>query len=298
MQSKANLGISIIIPVFNEENRITACLERILKCCKKRKWDFEVIVVEDGSSDRTIEIVDRFHLMDKRIKLLRLPIHLGKGGSVVAAAMTAATKQYTAYMDVDLAVDPADLETLFRNIHEHDIVIGSRILRGDLSRVKRPFHRTVFSHFYSRLFRILFRIPIYDPQCGFKLFKSEIIPSLFREISIIGFAFDTDLIVKAYTMGLKIREVPVNWSHGNTSTLNILKEIRSMGLDLLSIWFHCHLRWKQNKSYYPQKKGSLFGKLLFDLLSLSNEIKSRHLKYQESLYKVLYLNLQKPDIRL
>ena len=288
------VGISIIIPVFNEEKRITRCLERVVADCKERKWDFEVIVVEDGSSDNTSEIVNRFHLSDNRIKLLSLPIHLGKGGSVVVAALVSASKDYVAYMDADLAADPSELEKLLNNAHEQDIVIGSRILRGDdVSPVKRPFYRTVFSHLYSRLFRILFRIPIYDPQCGIKLFRKEVIPKLFKEITINGFAFDTDIIVKAFSTGLRVKEVPVNWTHGKSSTLNILHEIRTMGLDILSIWYNSHLIWQQNDLSYAQKKATLQSKLLFALLSRSKEIKYRHLKYHKDLNEVLILKSEK-----
>ena len=288
------VSISIIIPVFNEEKRITKCLERVIAYCKERRWDFEVIVVEDGSSDNTAEIVNRFHLLDNRIKLLSLPIHLGKGGSVVVAALVRASKDYVTYMDVDLAADPSELEKLLNNVSEQDIVIGSRILRGDdVSPVKRPFHRAVFSHLYSKLFRMLFRIPIYDPQCGIKLFRKEVIPMLFKEITINGFAFDTDIIVKAFSMRLRVKEVAVNWTHGKSSTLNILHEIRSMGLDLLSIWYNSHLAWRQNKLSYPQKKGTLQARLLFALLSLSKGIKYRHLKYHKDLNEVLILESEK-----
>jgi hypothetical protein len=129
------------------------------------------------------------------------------------------------------------------------------------------------------LFRTLFRIPIHDPQCGLKLFRRDITPKLFGDVTVLGFAFDTDLIVKAHAQGLRVKEVPINWSHGKFSTVSVVDEIKSMGLDLLSVWYSSHLLWKQNKTVYPQKKGSIYGRLLFALLSLSSEIKKRPLKY-------------------
>ena len=86
-------------------------------------------------------------------------------------------------MDADLATDPSEFEKLIDEIVNNDIVIGSRIIRGTLPPIKRPFYRTIFSHSYSKFFRMLFRIQIYDPQCGFKLFRKEVIPKLFSKFS-------------------------------------------------------------------------------------------------------------------
>jgi len=192
------------------------------------------------------------------------------------AAITFAftSSEYLAYMDSDLAADPSELERLFEHINEHDMVIGSRILRGDLGPIERPAYRSLFSHLYSRLFRTLFRMPVRDPQCGFKLFKKDLIPRLFGELSTMGFAFDTELIVRAFSQNLSIKEIPIVWVHGKSSKLNLLAEIRKMAVDLFSIWYHCHLSWQNHEICYPQKKGSIFGKILFDLLSLSNSIKT------------------------
>jgi dolichyl-phosphate beta-glucosyltransferase len=273
------LSISIIVPAYNEERRIDSCLQRLRSYCIDSNWDFEIIVVEDGSSDRTVDKVNMHHLTDNRISLLSLPSRLGKGGSIVAAALLSVNKEYMAYLDVDLAADPCQLDRMIPFVSDNDIVIGSRILRGNLPRIKRPFHRNLFSLLYSRIFRALFRIPIYDPQCGIKLFRSSVLPTLFRKITISGFAFDTDLIVTANALTLRIKEVPVNWTHGKSSTLNVLTELRSMGIDLLSIWYRCHLNWIEGKTCYPQKKGSGLGKCLFSLLSQFRGIRTRTDRY-------------------
>ena len=281
MEVSSTLSLSIIIPAYNEERRIGRCLEYVLAYVNKKRWDFELIVVEDGSTDNTRSIVSDFNFHDNRVKLLSLPTHLGKGGSIASAALFAATKEFVTYMDVDLAAEPPELERLLENIYDHDIVIGSRILRGNLPPVKRPIHRALFSLLYSKLFRMLFRIPIYDPQCGLKLFRAEIIEKLLNEINIAGFAFDTDIIVKACYLGLQIKEVPINWTHGKSSTLNVITEIRSMAIDLFSIWYDYHLLWKKNGKSYPQKRFTIWGKVLFALLSMNYEIKNRKLKYSK-----------------
>lgn len=279
MEPQSRTSITIIVPVHNEEDRIQSCIQRLLSYCKEKKWDFELLIVQDNGTDNTSSIVNRFSLSESRIKMLNLPTRLGKGGSIISAALSCDAKEYLTYMDVDLSADPSELERLLPYLRNYDVVLGSRILRGDLPPIERPFYRSLLSNSYSMLFRILFRIPVHDPQCGLKVFRKEIISQLFGEVTVTSFAFDTDLIVRAFAQGLRIIEVPINWTHGPASKIRVLTEIRSMGLDLFSIWYHYHLYWRQNKTSYPQKRGSVFGRVLFALLSLSHEIKKRPLKY-------------------
>jgi glycosyltransferase involved in cell wall biosynthesis len=265
----SSVSISIILPVYNEQERIKRSTERILAFCKQRGWDFELIFVEDGSTDSTVELIRMMQSLDNRIRLLSFSSRLGKGGAIRAAAILAAEKEYMAYMDIDLAADPSELQRLLGRITKNDVVIGSRILRGNLPPIKRPFLRSLFSHLYSRFFRVLFRMPIYDPQCGFKLFRTKIVKELFNDVTIYGFAFDTELLLKAFTQNLRVEEVPIVWTHGTNSKISIIREIRSMGSDILSLWYYYHLLWRQHKVTYPNKKGSLYAKVLFVLLSLT-----------------------------
>jgi dolichyl-phosphate beta-glucosyltransferase len=279
ISGEATTRISIIIPAYNEEKRIHECLQRVLSYCRNKNWDFEIVVVVDGSFDNTADIVNSFHLIDRRVSLVSLPARLGKGGSIAVAALQSITKENMAYLDADLASDPSQLEQMVPHINDHDIIIGSRILRGNLPRIKRPFHRALLSLLFSKTFRVLFRIPIYDPQCGIKLFKSSILPALLKNTTISGFAFDIDMIVTAYSLSMRVKEVPVEWIHGKSSTVNVLSEIRSMGIDLLSIWYNYHLKWQRGEICYPQKKGSIFGRGLFKLLTRIRSVRTRPQKY-------------------
>jgi glycosyltransferase involved in cell wall biosynthesis len=272
-------SISIVIPVYNEENRITGSLNRILDYCTKIKWDFEIIFVEDGSTDRTVDIIRQFALKESRVKLVSVATHLGKGGSIKSAILSCASKEIVAYMDIDLSADPSELSTLISHIDDHDLVIGSRMLRGHLPRVKRPIHRAFLSLAYSLFFRALFRIAIYDPQCGFKIFRREVIFPLFNKIGTNGFAFDSEVIVKASSLKLRIKEVPINWRHGKFSTLNVIRESASMASDILLVWYDYHRSWKIAGMAYPQKRGSIYGRLLFSFLSASPEMKQKYSRY-------------------
>lgn len=262
--------ISIIIPVHNEETRITRCLERSLSYCRMKRWNFEIIVAEDGSTDGTVRIVEYFQSIDDRIKLISFEGKLGKGGAIRNAALVA-NKEYVGFMDVDLSADISEFDRLLEFMENNDLVIGSRLLRGNLPTIQRPLYRSFFSYLYSKFFRTLFRLPIYDPQCGFKLFRKNVIPILFKEIKTTGFAFDSELVVKSFSLGLRIKEVPVIWNHDAASKISVLHQMREMERDLLSIWFEAHMLWLQNQTIYPQKRGSLQARLLFSILSLSKQ---------------------------
>ena len=280
-ESQSPTSISVIIPLHNEEKRIKDCMQRLLAYFTQKNWDFELIFVQDNSTDNTSSILEELSLIDNHIKIINIPARVGKGGAIMYSLMVRTTKKYVSYLDVDLAADPCELEKLLDYINDYDMVIGSRILRGNLSPIKRSFHRSLLSRSYSKLFRFLFRIPIFDPQCGFKLIRKEVLSKLFQDVMTTDFAFDTDMIVTAYTLGLRIKEIPINWKEGKDSSVSIHNEIRNMGIDILSIWYRYHLLWRQGKAIYPQKKGGIFGRVFFSILSLSNNVKNRHLRYLE-----------------
>jgi len=276
--SQSATSISIIIPLHNEEKRVMRCKERLISYCEKKEWDFEIIFAQDNSTDNTASIINEFSLSDSRIKALNIQTCAGKGGAIMST-VPLSTKKYLAYMDVDLAAGPPELVRLFEYINNYDIIIGSRILRDDLLPVKRRLYRSLLSYSYSALFRRLFRVSIRDAQCGLKLFRKDLVSKLFDDTIVMDFAFDTDMIVTAFSQGLTVKEVPVNWTDGKNSKISIVEEISAMGIDIFSIWYRFHLLWKQGKKTYPQKKGSIFGRILFNLLSLSKEIKRTQSKY-------------------
>jgi glycosyltransferase AglD len=230
-------GITIIIPMHNEESRLVTCLKRTVEYCKSQSWDYELIVVEDGSTDGTVKLVNDFMSWDNRIKLMSNKNRLGKG-KAIRNGVSLAGKEYVGYMDADLSADPSEFNRLLLFIDQFDVVVGSRILRGELSPIKRPLMRTFLSRCYSKLFRILFKdVQVYDPQCGLKLFKLNAAHTLLNKIETSGFAFDCEVIVKAQKLGLTVKEVPINWEHDYGSKIRVLNEIVAMGSDLLKVWY-------------------------------------------------------------
>lgn len=232
-----NFPISLIIPIFNEEKRLKKGIDRILECCIQQSWDFEIIIVEDGSTDRSVEIVEEYCSKEKRVKLLSLDKRYGKGGSLLYA-MKQCKKDNIGYLDIDLSADPSEFTRLIPFAKEFDLVIGSRIVRGGLNPIHRPLVRKCLSKMYSLYFGCLFNMRIRDTQCGFKLFRREPILPIISSIQTNGFAFDTEFLVKSFLHGLNIKEVPINWHHENNSRLNVNKAIYNMSRDLLKIWMN------------------------------------------------------------
>ena len=230
-------AITIIIPVHNEEKRLPSCMQRTTEYCDSQQWDYELVVVEDGSTDGTVEIVQDFASRNNRIKLVSSEERLGKGKAIRNGVLYA-EKKFVGYMDADLSADPSEFERLIPFIDQFDIVVGSRILRGGLPPIKRPFIRSFLSSCYSRLFRILFRgVTVYDPQCGLKLFKSNVAQKLLTQIGTSGFAFDCEVIARASSLRMTVKEVPILWEHQYGSKVSILPEIMKMAKDLMLVWY-------------------------------------------------------------
>lgn len=247
-----DFSISIIIPAYNEEKRILTSIQRIIQYCTSQHWNYEVVIVEDGSTDGTLDVIHDLISKDNRIKLISNNERQGKGRAIKHGVL-AAEKKYVSYMDADLSADPSELERLLPFVDEFDIVIGSRILRGELPPINRPFIRSFLSHCYSKLFRIMFRsVSVYDPQCGLKLFKSHVAHTVLSQTETDGFAFDCEVLVKASRFSLKIKEVPIIWKHSYGSKLSLLHEIAVMAKDLLSVWYKDKVsRTLKNKNVSP-----------------------------------------------
>jgi glycosyltransferase involved in cell wall biosynthesis len=232
-------NVSIIIPVFNEERRLEKCLQRTLDYFNNTDWDFEIIIANDASSDKTADIIERFSRANSSIKILSFTTRQGKGLSLKKAAFSS-TKEYVGYMDADLAAEPCEFERLIKFIGDYDIAIGSRLMREGLPPIERPMYRSFLSHGYSLLFRSLFRVPICDPQCGFKLFKRQVLLDLCDHIYNDGYVFDAELVVRAIRLGYRVKEVPINWRHIGNSKIRAGSQIIAMGNDLLSLWYNIH----------------------------------------------------------
>ena len=244
-KASAVTNLSIIVPVYNEEKRIGRCLERLLEFSSTNDWEIEVVIVDDGSTDATAEIVKKYESERKFVKLISWQDRQGKGASIKKVALLS-NKDFVCYMDADLATDPSEFEKLLKFKDEYDVIIGSRLLPGErLCKIQRPLHRSFFSKSYSLAFRMLFRAQLYDPQCGFKLFRREAFLRIFDNVHSNAFAFDSEVVIKALLLGYKVKEVPINWTHMDGSKIKVMDQVLSMGKGLLYIWYDAYMFQEQ-----------------------------------------------------
>jgi len=230
------MSLSIVVPVFNEEKRLSRCLDSLLEFCQGQ-GDVELIVAEDGSTDGTLKIVREYVSRSPKVKVAHSPRKLGKGGGIWNGIKTA-KGQLVMFMDVDLSTNPDQIPKLMDAIEQGaDLAIGSRTLQESKLTHSRPLVRTVLSTGFNWLFRALFNIDIRDTQCGFKMMKRQVAEDLAPMVQTKGFAFDVELIVLAHDRGFKITEVPIVWTPIRGSKIDLKRHTIEMGTDMLGLWF-------------------------------------------------------------
>ena len=225
--------LSVVIPAYNEENRIQRTLERITQYLSTREYLWEVLVSDDGSTDGTSRLVEEAALLNPNVKLVRLA-HRGKGWAVKNGIL-AATGEYRLFCDADLSVPIEQVDRLLPPTLEGvDVAVGSREQPESL-RIGEPGMRRLMGRLYNCLVRALALPGLSDTQCGFKCFRAEIVPPLFQRQHLDGFTFDTELLFLARKMGLTIKEIGVEWYYGDGSKVRPIKDSLAMTRDLFKI---------------------------------------------------------------
>jgi dolichyl-phosphate beta-glucosyltransferase len=234
--------LSIVVPAYNEERRIGSCLDRLRQALPGLVPSWEIVVADDGSRDRTPEIVAAEAAGDARIRLLELPHH-GKG-EAVRRGLIEARGEWRYIADADLATPPDNLTRFLAHTSDADtaLVIGSREAPGS-SRVDEPWIRHWIGRFFNWFVRLLVVPGIRDTQCGFKLFSARAVELICPYLTIQGFAFDVEMLALARRAGLSIREVGVTWD-GNQESRVAFGGGAAAFLDVLRI------RWRLWRGAY------------------------------------------------
>lgn len=230
---------SLVIPVFNERNRIEACLRSVAGWLRTKPggWDWEVILVDDGSTDGTKgaarQIAGELALP---IEILRHEPNRGKGFAI-RSGVRASSGDPVLVSDADLSTPLTEWIKLAERLPTHPIAIGSRALEEDLVRLKQPFYRRLLGKSGNLLVRLLAVPGIWDTQCGFKLFRGDVARDLYGEARIDGYACDIEILYLARRRGLAIAEIPVLWFNSPDSRVSILRD------SLPTLWDLLRLRW-------------------------------------------------------
>lgn len=242
-----NLHVSIIIPVYNEQERIASTLYAIKDYLSQQQYSSDIIVIDDGSQDLTTEIVRVVDHYGEEVKeqtsgaIVQNVKNVGKGYSV-AKGLLLAKGDIIVFTDADSSTPIDEIEKLLAKISEgFDVVIGSRNL--DASKVSnRPKTRMITSYLFNHIASILGLMRVSDSQCGFKAYRRNVARDVANRQKTFGFCFDVEHLHLASKLGYKITEVPVSWEHCTGSTISLVSDSVVMFLDLLKIrWLHRRL---------------------------------------------------------
>ena len=226
--------LSIVIPAFNEEARLGPTLRDYLAYCRDSRRAVELIVVDDGSLDRTSAVVNHCASEHPEIRLIRLAENHGKGHAVRSGVVNTRGK-LVLFADADGATPLPEIERLEAALNAGaDLAIGSRALRGEV-RVNARLYRRVIGRVFHRLVESLTVPGVKDTQCGFKLFRGPVAHDLFSRMRMRGFSFDVELLMMAQRRGYVLAEIPVNWTHQPGSKVNLVTDSARMARDLFII---------------------------------------------------------------
>jgi glycosyltransferase involved in cell wall biosynthesis len=239
--------ISVVIPAYNESARIGKALDEVLCCVHDRNWRAEVLVVNDGSTDRTAAIVQEFAQLHPEVRLLNNPGNRGKGFSVRQGVLHA-VGDMVMFTDADLSAPMKEAEPLFEALRQGaDIAIGSRWLERKRQTLPQPFYRRFFGRCFNAITRLVMGLPFADTQCGFKAFLRPVAQTIFQLQRIERWGFDPELLFIALKRGYTIREVPVTWGHDARSRLSYLKD----GVKMLEEI--AYIRWEAFAGAYDRR---------------------------------------------
>lgn len=216
--------ISIVIPAYNESQRIGQTLDRVLQCVEQRGWNAEVLVVDDGSTDDTAALVQDYMTQHDCLFLVRNPGNRGKGYSV-RNGLLQATGEIVLFTDADLSAPIEEAEQLFSAIHNGaDVAIGSRWLDRCRQTTHQPLYRRFFGRCFNGVTRAIMGLPFADTQCGFKAFRREAAQVIFRLQRIERWGFDPEILFIARRLRLRVKEVAVTWGHDERSKISYLRD--------------------------------------------------------------------------
>jgi dolichyl-phosphate beta-glucosyltransferase len=236
--ASARPAVSVIIPAYNEEGRLEPTVRDAVHYFRSTSRNAEIIVVDDGSRDGTSDLTNRLHAELPEVRLIRLAANAGKGYAVRTGVVNARGR-LVLFMDADGATPIAEYDRLERAIAGGAAVaIGSRALHGPGVRVRARLYRRMIGRLFHGLVRTLTVRGIADTQCGFKMFRGAAAHDLFSRMRMKGFSFDVEVLVMAQLRGLRVAEVPVNWTHQPGSRVNLVRDSLHMAYDLLVIRAH------------------------------------------------------------
>lgn len=236
--------LSLIIPAYNEEKRLLPTLERVCEYLSTKDFPYEIVVVDDGSTDNTLQITKSIANNNNHINVLSNERNSGKGYSV-RRGMLSARGEYVFFTDADLSTPIEEIEKCLPYlVNGYDVVIGSRSMPGADIIVHQPWYREKMGKIFNFMVNVVLLRGIVDTQCGFKGFKRDVAKKVFSRCRIDGFSFDVEALYLSRKFDYKIKELPIRWENSTLSKVSPVKHSIQMFKDLLGI------KMKDLQGYY------------------------------------------------
>jgi dolichyl-phosphate beta-glucosyltransferase len=230
--------LSIVIPAYNEEDRIGTSLTKIYNFLKKRNYDFEIIVVDDGSKDKTLNLLSEYSQNIPNLIVLKNESNQGKGFSVKKGVLNS-KGDIILFTDADLSTPIGELDKLIYWLDEgYPISIGSRDLPESQVNRHQAWYREFMGKIFNRIIRLILNLDYHDTQCGFKCFRNDAALEIFKCLRLCGFSFDVEVLFIAKHLGIKVKEVPVRWYNSPESKVKIIRDSSKMLWDILKLRFN------------------------------------------------------------
>ena len=225
--------LSLIIPAYNEERRLPQTLEQVFAFLEKQTYSFEVLVVENGSNDHTLQVAQTFAKGHPALRPIQ-QTERGKGGAVLRG-IREAHGEYLFICDADLSMPIVEINKFLPpTLSQADIAIGSREAPGAV-RYNEPMYRHLTGRVFNMLIRAMVLPRLQDTQCGFKCMRADVAREICRYQTLSGWAFDVELLYIAHRLGYQIVEIPIHWYFNADSKVRILRDAWRMFVDLLVI---------------------------------------------------------------
>lgn len=229
--------LSVIVPAYNEEQRLPATLVRMREYLDGRDEEYEVLVVDDGSTDATVAIARTAAEDWPQLRVLALDRNTGKGAAVRLGMLTA-RGEHRVFSDADLSTPIEEMERLRARLEGRcTVAIASRALPDSKIAVHQPGRREVMGRTYNRMLQVAALRGLHDTQCGFKAFTAESAVACFEPLRTLRFGFDAEVLLRARRLGWVVAEVPVHWEHKEDSRVSALRDSFGTLWDLLRLRF-------------------------------------------------------------
>lgn len=226
------VDLSVVIPAYNEERRLPPTLIDVIDFFDRKSISYEVVVIDDGSTDGTAEVVRKFERVRNQVRLIQLPRNYGKGHAVRLGVLNC-RGSCILFADADGATPIQEFDRLKAAISEGaDVAIGSRALASTETKVATSLHRRFLGRVFNKCVNMILLPSIADTQCGFKMFTRKAALFLFRRQRADRFSFDVELLYMAHKANLAIKEVPINWTNVPGSKVNLVLDSLSMFRDV------------------------------------------------------------------